>query len=485
MNPRLSGTADLPSGVEVPRYDRAAHGVGILHLGLGAFHRAHQAVATDDALASGGGNWRILGANLRSREIPDAMAAQNGLYTVLVRGPENRARVIGAHGPTLGGDPAAILKAACDPAIRILSLTVSEKAYGIDRAAMDADETHPAVAADLRAPEAPTGVLGLITAALAARRAAGIAPFTALSCDNLPDNGPLLRAGVLGFARRRDPALADWIAENVAFPATMVDRITPATTDRTLADAEALTGRSDPAAVETEPFSQWVIEEHFPQGRPLWEAGGAEFVADVRPHEAMKLRLLNGSHSLIAYAGQLLELEFVRQAVADRPLAAQIVRLMAAAGTTLPGNAGLDPEAYGRALMERFANPAIDHRTRQIAMDGTEKLPQRWFAPAAGILRAGGDLRPHAMASAIWLAWLGRLATRGETPDDPRGAVLRDLARAAGADDAALVRSVLGLPRLAPAELVEAPAFVEAVIARLALIRREGLGAALAREAAA
>ncbi|MEF9605349.1 mannitol dehydrogenase family protein, partial [Paracoccus sp. PXZ] len=171
---------------------------------------------------------------------------------------------------------------------------------------------HPAGAADLAQPQAPQGVLGLIVAALAARREAGVAPFTVLSCDNLPDNGALLRAGVLGFARRRDPGLGSWIADHVAFPATMVDRITPATTERTLADAEALTGYRDLAAVETEPFSQWVIEDHFPQGRPAWEAGGALFVQDVRPHEAMKLRMLNGSHSLIAYAGQLLGLPHVR-----------------------------------------------------------------------------------------------------------------------------------------------------------------------------
>ncbi|RDD72449.1 mannitol dehydrogenase family protein [Paracoccus versutus] len=481
MSPRLASLADLPPGVARPRYDRAAHGMGILHLGLGAFHRAHQAVHTDDALAAEGGDWRILGANLRSREIPDALNGQDGLFTVLERSESDRARVIGAHGPAIGGDAAAILRAACDPAIRILSLTVSEKAYGIDRAAMDADPAHPAVAADLAQPQAPQGVLGIILAALAARREAGAAPFAVLSCDNLPDNGALLRAGVLGLARRRDPDLAGWIADHVAFPATMVDRITPATTARTLADVEALTGHRDLAAVETEPFSQWVIEDHFPHGRPAWEAGGALFVRDVRPHEAMKLRMLNGSHSLIAYAGQMLDLPHVRDAMADAALAALVRRHMQAAGATLPQGAGLDPEAYAAALLARFANPAIAHQTRQIAMDGTEKLPQRWFAPAAELLRAGGDARPFAFATAVWLAWL---AGQEQAPDDPRGAALLELARKAGGDDEALARSVLGLPGLAPPSLVGDAAFTESVRQAVTRIRRDGLRAAMATELA-
>lgn len=481
MSPRLASLADLLPGVARPRYDRAAHGLGILHLGLGAFHRAHQAVHTDDALAAEGGDWRILGANLRSHEIPDALNGQDGLFTVLERSESDRARVIGAHGPAIGGDAAAILRAACDPAIRILSLTVSEKAYGIDRAAMDADPAHPAVAADLAQPQAPQGVLGIILAALAARREAGAAPFAVLSCDNLPDNGALLRAGVLGLARRRDPDLAGWIADHVAFPATMVDRITPATTARTLADAQALTGHRDLAAVETEPFSQWVIEDHFPHGRPAWEAGGALFVQDVRPYEAMKLRMLNGSHSLIAYAGQMLELPHVRDAMADPPLAALVRRHMQAAGATLPQGAGLDPAAYAAALLARFANPAIAHQTRQIAMDGTEKLPQRWFAPAAELLRAGGDARPFAFATAVWLAWL---AGQEQAPDDPRGAALLELARKAGGDDEALARSVLGLPGLAPPSLVGDAAFTGTVRQAVTRIRRDGLRAAMATELA-
>lgn len=484
MSPRLTGLSGLPAAVRRPSYDRAAHGFGILHLGLGAFHRAHQAIYTEDALAAEGGDWRILGANLRSRDLPEAPNAQDGLYTVLERSEQDRARVIGAHGPAIGGDPAAILRAACDPGIRIVSLTVSEKAYGIDRAAMDADTAHPAVAADLTRPQAPQGVLGILVAALAARRAAGTAPFTALCCDNLPDNGALLRAGVLGLARRTDPALAAWIAEKVAFPATMVDRITPAVTARTLADVEAMTGHRDLACVETEPFSQWVIEDHFPQGRPAWEAGGAEFVRDVRAHEAMKLRMLNGSHSLMAYAGQILDLPHIREAAADPMLAALVHRHLRAAGATLSPGAGLDVAAYADALMARFANPAIAHKTSQVAMDGTEKLPQRWFAPSVELLARGGDPRPFAFATGIWLAWLAGLASRDETPDDPRGAALLGLARRAGTDDAALVAGVLALPGLAP-EALRADAFAGTARDTLSRIRAQGLRAVMQAELAA
>ncbi len=484
MSRLLAGPEGLPPGVARPGYRPQAHGAGILHLGLGAFHRAHQAVYTDDALAAAGGDWRIIGANLHSRTVPEALAAQNGFYTVLERGSETRARIIAAHAATIAGDAAAVLRAACDPAIRIVTLTVSEKGYGIDRVAMDLDPAHPDVAADLAQPARPRGVLGLLTAALSARRAAGSAPFTLLSCDNLPDNGHLLRAGVLGFARRTDPDLADWIAGHVAFPCCMVDRITPAPSAATAADVMALTGREDRACVETEPFRQWVIEDRFPAGRPAWEAGGAQFTGDVRAWEAMKLRMLNGAHSLIAYAGQLAGLATVREVMADAGLAALIARHMRAAAATLPGGAGLDPEAYGRALAVRFANPGLAHATAQIAMDGTEKLPQRWFAPATELLVAGGDLRPYAFASALWLGWLAALAREGKAPPDPRGAQLLALAQAAGGDPEGL-SGILALPGLAAPALRTAPGFRAPLLAVLARLQAEGWRATFDAELAA
>lgn len=468
-----------------PGYSRAGLTPGILHVGLGNFHRAHQAVYLDDLIAKGGASgWGILGAGVMPGDaaMRSDLEGQDWLYSVSEQDADGDAvRVIGAMTGFLPVEPGhgAIIRALADPAIRILSLTVSEKAYGIDREAMDIDPTHPAVAADLSNANTPQGVLGIIAAASAARHAAGQAPFTVLCCDNLPDNGALLRAGVLGLARRLDPDLAARIADQVAFPATMVDRITPAVTDRSLADVEHITGHRDLACVETEPFTQWVIEDHFPHGRPAWEAGGAEFVRDVAPYEAMKLRMLNGSHSLIACLGQMLGLRYVRDVVADDRLSALISRLMRAAADSLPRGAGLDPDSYGRALMTRFANPAIAHETRQIAMDATEKLPQRWFAPAAEVLARGGDLQPYAFATAVWLAWLSELGQRGTAPNDPRGAQLMELVAAAGTDAGALTRSVLALPGLVPAALTGSASFMQDVAAALRGIRRNGLRAAI------
>ncbi len=472
--PRLNNQAQLPATVLAPRYDRSAHGAGILHIGLGAFHRAHQAVATDDALAAAGGDWAIIGANLRSRDTAEAMAAQDGLYTVLIRGEHTLARVIGAHAATIGGDCAAILEAALRPEIRILSLTISEKAYGIDRDALDIDDSHPAVAADLAAPDHPQGALGLITMALAKRRRAGHAPFTVLCCDNLAHNGALLRAGVLGFARRVDPDLAAWIAQNVAFPSTMVDRITPATTAKTLEDAARLTGHQDLAAIETEPFTQWIIEDNFPQGRPYWEAGGVQFVPDVAPYEAMKLRLLNGSHSLIAYMGQLAGLDYVRDVVADPKLRAAVVRHMAWAAGSLDRQ--LDTGGYIDALLARFANPAIDHETRQIAMDATQKLPQRWFAPA---LELRDDHGPLAFAVAVWLAYLRQLAAKGARANDPQADRLFELSCQHASDPAAFYDAIRALPGFMPAALAADDALKEMTLRHLDRITAQGLAVAV------
>ena len=482
MTERLRALFGLPSTVRTPDYKPADHGAGILHLGLGAFHRAHQAVATDDALAAEGGDWRIIGANLRSRELAEAMTEQNGLYTVLVRGQQDEARVIAAHAAAIGGDTGKILHAACDPAIRIVSLAVSEKAYAIDRTAMDLDLGNPAVAADLANPGNPLSVPGLIVAALANRRAENIAPFTVLSCDNLPNNGELLQAAVLGFARRTRPELAAWIEAEVAFPSTMVDRITPASTEKTLADVCSLIGRQDLAAVETEPFSQWVIEDHFPQGRPAWEAGGAQLVSDPQPYEDMKLRMLNGSHSLIAYGGQMLGHAYVRDAVADEAFLALIKRHMQSAAATLPQSSDLDPSAYQRALLERFANPAIAHATAQIANDCTEKLPQRWLTPAS-LLRAKGDeTHAYSFAFATWMAWLVDVTRREQPIGDVREDLLKGTVRRHLGDEQALCQALLRLDIMNAQRLADDATFTGNVANVFRGIKRDGYRQAVMRE---
>jgi fructuronate reductase len=423
---RLTTLDQVPARLR-PGYDPASHGIGIVHLGLGAFHKAHQAALTDLALAASGGNWRILGVSLRSERAVAEIAPQNGLYTLIERGPEgSHGRVVGSIAGALcsAGDPRQVLQAMAHPTCRIVSLTVTEKAYGLDRERQECDPANPAVAADLANPDWPQGVLGLLTKALTMRRAAGLKPFTVLCCDNLPENGTLLRGAVLAFAGRIDPRLAEWISVEAAFPSCMVDRITPAPTVETRKEAEQLLGASDLAAVETEPFVQWVIEDYFPLGRPDWDLAGAVFVTDVSPYERMKLRMLNGTHSLLAYAGFHAGHAFVRDAMRDAAIAGLVQRHLAAAAETLPSLAGIDLGIYARDLVARFSNPAIAHATFQIAMDGSEKMPQRIFAAVAD----ARDLSTFAFATAAWLRHVS-----GSTHDcapyelrDPRAAQLRD-----------------------------------------------------------
>ncbi|MCQ8781531.1 mannitol dehydrogenase family protein [Mangrovibrevibacter kandeliae] len=483
-----AGLDDLPASVARPGYDPAAHAAGIVHLGCGAFHRAHQAVYTDAALARSGGDWRITAVSLRSTEIADALNPQDGLYTLVEAGPEGqRARVIGSIARVLAGsrEPQAILDALAAAATRIVTITVTEKAYGIDRRAGEVDPSHPSVAADLADPRAPTGVLGLLVEGLRRRFEAGLRPFTVLCCDNLPHNGALVRMGVVGLARRIDPALAERIEREVAFPSSMVDRITPAPNDATLGAAERLTGRTDRAAVETEPFSQWVIEDRFPTGRPDWEAGGALFVEDVAPFEAMKLRMLNGAHSMLAYAGFLAGHVHVRDVMADPALAGLVRRHLSAAAATLGTLGGIDLAAYAEALLQRFSNPAIAHATYQIAMDGTEKLPQRIVAPAVDALRAGQSLRPFAFAVAAWMRYCVGRTESGERYDlrDPRKALIEMAVRSGPRDAAALTVGLLALPGLFPVELLGASRFVGDVETILAGFLRDGAAATIAAEA--
>ena len=358
MTRRLASLDGVAADVHRPRYRPSRHATGIVHLGVGAFHRAHQAVYTDDALSADGGDWRITGVSLRSAAVADALNPQRGLYTLIQRGEEGtKARIIGSLSRVIAAarDRTSVIDAMTDPKTRIVSLTVTEKAYGIDRVTGGVDNAHPAIAVDLENPRAPSGVIGLLVETLRLRRARGVPAYTVLCCDNLPSNGALLRAGVLDFAKRLDPALAGWIEANVDFPSTMVDRITPAPTERTCADAADLIGCEDRAAIETEAFSQWVIEDRFAAGRPAWEAGGALFVDDVAPYEQMKLRILNGAHSMLAYAGYLSGHVYVRDVMADDALAALVKRHMLAAAETLTPLSGIDLCGLRPVLADPFS----------------------------------------------------------------------------------------------------------------------------------
>ncbi len=475
MTERLTRLTGLAHTAKLPAFNRDALKPGILHLGPGAFFRAHFAPYTDAALALGGGDWGIEVASLRTADVADHLNEQNGLYTMLVRDTEGTvAHVMGpilkAHVATR--NPDELLARLEDPAIRIVSLTVTEKAYGFDAATGGLDLKHADIAADLVNRHTPRGVIGYLVEGLARRRVNGVAPFTPLSCDNLPSNGAVLKRLVLDFAGRVDPELKAWIESNVPFPSTMVDRITPASTEATYRDAETLIGRVDLVAIETEPFTQWVIEDSFANGRPQWEKAGALMVEDVSAYEKMKLRMLNGAHSLLAYLGYIGGYEFIRDVMDDTGLAALARRHMNAAAATLDPVPGIDLEAYADELTARFANRAIAHRTYQIAMDGTQKLPQRLLEPATEALADGSKAETYAIAVAAWMRYALGIDRNGKAYElrDPRAAeiaaLLADIPRNGGAVAAALFT----LPGLFPAALTENLAWTEDVANKLDIL---------------
>jgi len=416
MRGRLSN-ANLPTlagKAAVPAYDRGTVTPGIVHLGVGAFHRCHQAVYVDDCLAAGDTSWGIVGASLRSPDTRDALGPQDGLYTLAVRSSDGEAlRVIGSIQSLLVApeNPTELLDALTDPRVRIVTLTVTEKAY-LRAPGGGLDAAHPDVLHDLANPDAPKTAHGFLVEALDRRRSAVMQPFTVLCCDNLPANGWTARRVILDFARLRDADLAQFIEVAVAFPSSMVDRIVPATTDADRARVSEKLGVEDAWPVMTEPFTQWVVEDDFPSGRPDWERFGVEMVLDVTPFEDMKLRLLNGSHSAIAYLGLLSGHATVDRAFSDPVIRRFVDGLWAEAIPTLPKDAGLDPQNYIRRLAERYANTALAHQTKQIAMDGSQKLPQRIIASAVSRLAVGGDA-DH--LSLVIAAWILACAARGNS----------------------------------------------------------------------
>lgn len=472
----------LPPSIRRPDFDPAQLGTGIVHVGTGAFARAHLAAYTQPLLAADPG-WGILGVSLRQPDTRDALAPQDWLYACAEReGAEETTTIMAPLTGILVAPESshAVLDRLVRPDVRIVTLTVTEKAYCRDTAG-GLDEADPVIRHDLAAPEAPVSVPGLLVAALAARRAAGIPPFTVLSCDNLPANGDATRRVTSGFAALRDAALGRFVAEQVAFPSCMVDRIVPATTNEDRARIATALGVADAWPVVCEPFRQWVIEDHFPLGRPEWEQAGAELVADVRPYETMKLRLLNGSHSSIAYIGQVAGWATVAEAIAQPELRGHIAALMQEIATTLRLPAGVDAAAYCGALLRRFANPALHHRTAQIAMDGSQKLPQRLFAPALDRLAAGRPAPRIALSIAAWLSFLGGTADDGTALplDDPLAARLRAAAGTAH-DPRALRDAVFALPDIVPQALATHAPFSDDVLAALTLLTTHGTRHALA-----
>ncbi|MEP3846864.1 MAG: mannitol dehydrogenase family protein [Paracoccaceae bacterium] len=403
-------TQTLPQvAAQTPGYDRAQITTGIVHLGVGAFQRAHQAVYIDDLLAKDP-QWGIVGASLRSGATAQALNPQDGLYSVTTKsGDGESCRVIGSLQKviTAPDDPEALIAQMAEPSVRIVTMTVTEKGYCFDPSRGELDDTNPDIQHDLDHPNTPRSAPGFLVAALRRRMETKAGPFTVLSCDNLPQNGDVVRKVVTGLARLVDPDLANWIEDNVTFPATMVDRIVPATTPDDKGQVEMALGVTDEWPIVTEPFGQWIIKENFCAGRPDFESVGAILTDDVHPFETMKLRMLNGSHSALAYRGALAGHTTVAQAITDPEIHAFISHMMqheVAPNLTVPS--GIDLAAYQSDLLARFANPTLNHLLLQIATDGSQKLPQRILDPIRDRIALGQSFDSLAQGVAYWIRFI-------------------------------------------------------------------------------
>ncbi len=423
--PRLCDAtlAGLPAHVARPAYDRARTRIGVVHFGPGAFHRAHQAVYLD-AVLDADPAWAICAVSLHSPGVRDALRPQDGLYTLVLQGERPALRVVGSIRELLCApqEPEAVLARLADRDVRLVTLTITEKGYCLS--ADGVDLAHPDIVHDLASPEtpvsAPRSAIGWLVAGLRARRDRGFEPFTVLSCDNLADNGGRLRRAVLQFAAQLDPRLADWIETGVAFPRSMVDSITPASDDALRAWVAEQAGVEDAWPVQREPYTQWVVEDHFPHGRPPLERAGVVLSDDIAGYDRAKLRLLNAPHSALAYLGSLLEIDTVAAAMRDPALAGFVERLMRQdIVPTLKLPRGFDPDAYIDAILARFRNPAIAHRLAQIAWDGSQKIPVRLLGTIADALAAGRPIGRLCLPVAGWLHFVRRQARHGVPIVDP------------------------------------------------------------------
>ncbi len=465
----------LPAAVHRPRYDRGAIECGIVHIGPGAFHRVHQAWYAEQWLATDP-RWGIAGVSLRSGALRDALAAQDGLYTLAIVDQSQAFEVIGSLREVLvaGDDPAAALQRVARPEARLLTLTVTEKGYCLD---VDGhlDLAHPDIRHDLQHPRQPRSAIGYVVEGLRLRRERGLPPLPVMSCDNLAGNGHLLSAAVRGLAGAVDPSLAAWIEAEVTFPCTMVDSITPATTPELRARVAAATGLEDAWPVQREAFVQWVVEEHRAVQGPDWAAAGVVVTNDVAGYEQAKLRLLNGAHSTLAYVGLLRGHVTVGEAMQDGALLAVVRELMLEdVAPTLRPVRGLDVPGYVEAVLNRFRNPVIRHELAQIAWDGSKKLPVRILGTVRDALAAGRPLDRLCLPLAAWMHFVRRRAAAGEPLVDPLSARLEELART-GTDGraAADVAAFLALEDVFARDLAASAPF------RAALVKAYGrLGAA-------
>jgi mannitol 2-dehydrogenase len=481
----LANIVNLPRDISRPNYDRAKLRAGILHIGVGNFHRAHQAVYLDDLFNAGKSlDWALIGAGLRSgdRAMRQALEPQDWLTTVVELEPgANHARVTGAMTGfvPVGEDGRAIVEALDDPGLRIVSLTITEGGYCIDPATGAFNPEHPEIVHDAAHLEAPKGVFGVLLAALKRRRDQGLAPFTIMSCDNIPHNGQVAREAVAGLADLVDPALAAYVREQVAFPSSMVDRITPATTDRERAILAERFGVRDNWPVFCEPFRQWVLEDNFPTGRPALEEVGVTFTPQVAAFELMKLRILNGGHAAIAYPAGLLGIHFVHEAMADPQVRGFLDKLeREEIIPCVPPVPGVDLQEYYQLIAQRFANPGVGDTIPRLAQDGSNRQPKFILPSTRDRLKADADVTGLAFVSALWCRYCAATTDAGEpfALDDPNAGRLIPAALAAKDDPAAFLalRDIFG-------DVADSPLFRSRFETALNSLWHEGTRATLQR----
>ena len=457
----------LPADVQRPAYDRSQLKTRMVHIGFGAFHRAHQALATDK-LAAQGSDWGYCEVNLNSGTLIQALRQQDLLYTLTEMADESlHTRVIGVvtqalHGKGDGID--SVIEAMSQPDVAIVSMTVTEKGYCYMPSSGKLNPDHPDIVHDLANPTEPRSLPGLILAAIIRRRERNLPPFSVMSCDNMPENGHVTRNVITQLAERHSAELAEYIQTHITFPSTMVDRIVPAMTDAAFDTLAERLGSRDPVAVEAEPFFQWVIEDNFVNGRPAWENAGAELVSDVLPFEEMKLRMLNGSHSFLAYLGFLAGYEHISDCMADASYRAAARALMLQDQAPTLRTQGVDLEAYADSLIARYENRAIKHRTYQIATDGTQKLPQRLLDSARWHLRNGTSCDFVLLGVAGWMRYVSGVDEQGQAIEirDPLKDQLADIV-ANSEDGAPRVKALLDLNAVFGDDLQQQPVFVSRV----------------------
>jgi mannitol 2-dehydrogenase len=477
-----STLGELPPGVARPTYDRSDLTVGIVHIGVGGFHRAHMAMTIDSLMNEGlAHEWAICGVGLleSDRRMEAVFDAQDCLYTLTLKHPDGRreSRVIGSIAEYLFAPDGAeaVVERMTDPAVKIVSLTITEGGYNFDRVTGEFDATHPGVVSDLVDGATPSTVFGFVTEALRRRRDRGTPPFTVLSCDNVQGNGHMAQKMFTAFADLKDAALGAWIRSSVTFPNSMVDRITPVTQDSDIVEARDITGLDDGWPVVCEPFFQWVIEDDFGLGRPPLDDAGAQFVEDVEPYELMKLRLLNASHQGMCYFGHLAGYRYAHEAVGDEAIAAFLLRYMDREATpTLKPVPGIDLDAYKATLIERFLNPEVRDTLARLCAESSDRIP-KWLVPVIrDQLETGGEIECSAAIVASWARYAEAVDEQGEpiTVVDPLRDELVAIAQTQRAEPLAFLRN-----RALFGDLSDDARFTAAYLAALTSLHERGAAA--------